>query len=106
MLAERRAEAARLACEKAAKAEAERRKALLQMAADHRAAQDVRAFVDTAIRALHPDAAAAGPAADWAAWALGVADQIDPVGRLHIADNGTAAVRPAAALIRSACPDS
>lgn len=106
MLAERRAEAARLACEKAAKAEAERRKALLQMAADHRVAQDIRAFVDAAIRALDPDAAVATPAADWAAWALGVAEQIDPVGRLHIADNGTDAVSPTVALTRSACPNS
>lgn len=40
MLAQQRAEAARLEHEKAAKADAERRKALLKMAADHRAAQD------------------------------------------------------------------
>jgi hypothetical protein len=45
-LAEQRAEAARLAREKALKAEAEQRKTLLRMAADHRAAQDIRTFVN------------------------------------------------------------
>jgi hypothetical protein len=95
-LAEQRAEAARLAREKALKAEAERRKTLLRMAADHRAAQDIRAFVRAAIAAFGPDNAQEGPTADWANWALGVADQIDPIGRLQIAEDGTAAGKPAA----------
>jgi len=95
-LAEQRAEAARLAREKALKAEAERRKTLLRMAADHRAAQDIRAFVRAAIAAFGPDNAQESPTADWANWALGVADQIDPIGRLQIAEDGTAAGKPAA----------
>jgi hypothetical protein len=88
-LAEQCAEAARLAGEKAAKAEAERRRTLLRMAADHRAAQDIRAFVKAAITAFGPEKAEESAAAGWAAWALGVADQIDPVGRLQIIEDGT-----------------
>jgi hypothetical protein len=106
MLAEQRAEAVRLAREKAVKAEAERRKTLLRMAADHRAAQDIRAFVNAAIKAFRPSTAKEGPAADWAAWAFGVADQIDPVGRLHIAEDGTAAEKPAVAPAADLCPES
>jgi len=88
-LAEQRAEAARLAREKALKAEAEQRKTLLRMAADHRAAQDIRTFVQAAMVAFGPDKAMERAATDWAAWALGVADQIDPVGRLQITEDGT-----------------
>lgn len=95
-LAEQRAEAARLAREKALKAEAERRKTLLRMATDYRAAQDIRAFVEAAIAAFGPDNAQESPTADWVSWALGVADQIDPIGRLQIAEDGTAAEKPAA----------
>ncbi len=91
MITDRRAEAARLAREKTAKADAERRTALLRMVADHRAALDIRTFVMTALETLGSSMAKEGPAADWAAWAFGVADQIDPVGRLHIAEDGTAA---------------
>ena len=83
-----------------------RRKTLLGMAADYRSAQDIRAFVNTAIGALDLDMANAGLAADWAAWALAVADQIDPVGRLHIADDGTAKEGPAVAPAAKRCPDS
>lgn len=95
-LAEQRAEGARLAREKALKAEAERRKTLLRMATDYRAAQDIRAFVEAAIAAFDPDNAQESPTADWVSWALGVADQIDPIGRLQIAEDGTAAEKPAA----------
>lgn len=95
-LAEQRAEADRLAREKAIKAEAEQRKMLLRMAADHRAAQDIRAFVKAAIAAFGPDNAQESPTADWVSWALRVADQIDPIGRLQIAEDGTAAEKPGA----------
>jgi hypothetical protein len=106
MIADRCAEAARLAREKAAKADAERRTALLRMVADHRAALDIRTFVVTALETLGSSIAKEGPAADWAAWAFGVADQIDPVGRLHIAEDGTAAEASAEAPARDLCPDS
>jgi hypothetical protein len=96
-LAEQRAEAIRLAHDKAVKAEAEQRKTLLRMAADHRGAQDIRAFVKAAIAALGPDKADESPAADWAAWALRVADQIDPVGQFQIAEDGTSMEKPAGA---------
>ncbi|MGY2916073.1 hypothetical protein [Bradyrhizobium sp. USDA 3262] len=96
-LAQQRAEAARLAREKAAKAEAEQRKTLLRMAADHRAAQDIRAFVKAAITAFSPEKAEESLVAGWAAWALGVADQIDPVGRLQITEDGPSIENPAVA---------
>jgi len=96
-LAEQRAEAARLAREKAAKAEAEQRKTLLRMAADHRAAQDIRASVKAAITAFSPEKAEESLVAGWAAWALGVADQIDPVGRLQITEDGPSIENPAVA---------
>lgn len=99
MLVQRRAVAARLEHEKAAKADAERRQELLKMAADHRTAQDIRAFVSAAAGALDPDSAA-----HWVTWALEVASQIDPVSRLQIADDGTVEARPAslpAACLRS-----
>jgi hypothetical protein len=106
MLAEQRAETARLAREKAVTAEAERRKTLLRMAAGHRDARDIRAFVDAAIEAFGPDTAKEGPAADWTAWALGVADQIDPVGRLRIAEDGTVAEKPVVAPAADSPPNS
>jgi hypothetical protein len=53
------------------------------MAADHRSAQDIRAFLKAAIAAFGPEKAEESPVAGWTAWALGVADQIDPVGRLR-----------------------
>lgn len=105
MLAEQRAEAARLAREKAIKAEAERRKTLLRMAADHREAEDIRAFVDAAMEAFGPDAAKEGPAAHWMTWALGVADQIDPVGRLRITEDRMVAEKPAIAPAADISPD-
>lgn len=95
-LVEQRGEADRLAREKAIKAEAEQRKMLLRMAADHRAAQDIRAFVNAAIAAFGPDNAQESPTAEWVSWALRVADQIDPIGRLQIAEDGTAAEKPGA----------
>jgi hypothetical protein len=96
-LAEQRDEADRLAREKVIKAEAEQRKMLLRMAADHRAAQDIRAFVAAAITAFGPKKAEESPVAGWTARALGVADQIDPVGRLQITEDGTSIEKPAAA---------
>jgi hypothetical protein len=96
-LAEQRAEAARLAHEKTLKLEAEQRKTLLRMAADHHAAQDVRTFVKTAMAAFGPDKAMERAATGWAAWALGVADQIDPVGRLQITEDGTSIEKQAIA---------
>jgi hypothetical protein len=92
-ISEQRAEAARIAHEKAIKAEAEQRNVLLRMAADHRAAKDIRAFVDAAVETLGgSDPAKAKTVNAWATWALGVADRTDPLGRLHIAEDGTAAV--------------
>ncbi len=35
------------------------------------------------------------PVAGWTAWALAVADRIDPVGRLQIAEDGTSIEKPA-----------
>ncbi|MGJ5176371.1 hypothetical protein ACQR16_23450 [Bradyrhizobium oligotrophicum] len=96
-LAEQRDEADRLAREKVIKAEAEQRKMLLRMAADHRAAQDIRAFVAAAITAFGSEKAEESPVAGWTAWALGVADQIDPVRRLQITEDGTSIEKPAAA---------
>ena len=99
MLAQKRAEVARLEHEKVAKADAERCKALLKMAADHRAAQDIRAFVNAAAETLDPDSAA-----HWLTWALEVASQIDPVSRLQVVDDGMVEARPAslpAACLRS-----
>ncbi|TKV77735.1 hypothetical protein FDV58_29475 [Bradyrhizobium elkanii] len=96
-LAEQRAETHRLAREKAIKAEAEQRKMLLRMAADHRAAQDVRAFVKAAIAAFGPEKTEESSVAGWTAWALGVADQIDPVGRLQITEDGMSIEKPAVA---------
>lgn len=91
---------------RAIKAKTEQRDALLQMAADHRAARDIRGFVNAAIEALGQSAAKAGPVADWAVWALGVTDQVDSVGRLHIGDDGTVSVRAAAVPAANLCPDS
>ena len=85
MLVKQRAEAAKIAREKAAEAQAERRRLLLQMAADHRTAQDIRAFVGAAIQAR--DTSTAGAIADWAAWAYETADGIDPIGRLRIGED-------------------
>lgn len=106
MLARQHAETDRLVREKALKADAERRKVLFQMAADHRAAQDIRAFVNAAVEALDPHVSKTGLAASWASWALEVAGQIDPVGRLQITDDGTVVMRRAAGLASFLCPDS
>jgi hypothetical protein len=70
---------------------------LLRMAADHRAAQDVRTFVKAAMAAFGPDKAMERAATDWAAWAMGVAEQIDPVGRLQITEDGTSIEKRAVA---------
>ncbi|MEQ1863617.1 MAG: hypothetical protein ABL996_03080 [Micropepsaceae bacterium] len=94
-LTEQRAEEARLAREKTLKAEAERRRTLRRMAADHRAAQDIRAFVKATMAVFDPGKAMEKEATDWVAWALGVADQIDPVGRHQIAEDGTSIEKPA-----------
>jgi hypothetical protein len=105
MLVEQRAKAVRMAHERAIKAETARRNALTQMAADHRSARDIREFVETAVEALGPLAAEANALKDWSSWALGVADQVDPVGRLQIADDGTATVEPVAAVPSGECAD-
>jgi len=95
-LAEQRTETVKIAREEAVKVETERRKLLIQMAADHRIAEDIRAFVGAALQLLDTSAIHAGPAASWAAWAYETADEIDPVGKLQIAGDGTAATRSAA----------
>lgn len=96
-LGNQRVETARLALEKAFELEAEQRKTLLGMAADHRAAQDIRTFVKAAIAAFGPNKTIERAATDWAVWALGIADQIDPVGRLLISKDGTCIEKPAVA---------
>lgn len=60
----------------------------------------------TALETLGSNMAKEGPAADWAAWAFQVADQIDPVGRLQITEDGTAAEASAEAAALHLYPDS
>ncbi len=89
--AERKAQQARIT------AEAARRAALLGMASDLRAADEIRALVQR-VRATFTEAAGDigdGPAAmggvsPWSRWALDVADRLDPVSRLHIDQAGHA----------------
>ena len=104
-LAEQRAEAERSAREEAIRTETERRKALLQMADDHRTAQDIRTFVNDLLKALD-QTAAKGLAANWVSWALGIADQLDPVSHIQLYDDGTIAMKPAAAAAASVCSDN
>jgi hypothetical protein len=73
--AARKAHAAQLAAEKA------RRTALLAMTADLRAADDIRSLVSRVLakRGLGDEAASR-----WAAWAIAVADRLDPSDTLMI----------------------
>jgi len=77
-LVRRRAAAARQAREKRIAAEQERRRELLGMAADFRSAQDIRALVAHVSERRGPEDW--GPR--WTAWALAVADRLDPSTRL------------------------
>jgi hypothetical protein len=77
-LARRRAEAARKAREAEVAAEKARRAQLLDMAADLRAADDIRALV---ARVLAKRGADDGAASRWGAWALDVAERLDPSGQ-------------------------
>jgi hypothetical protein len=74
-LARRRAETARKAREAEIAAEEARRAQLLNMAADLRAADDIRALV---ARVLAQRGADDGEASRWGAWALEVAERLDP----------------------------
>jgi hypothetical protein len=118
-LAQQRAEAARLAREKAAKAEAEQRKTLLRIAADHRAAQDIRTFVKAAMAAFGPDKARERAAADWAAWAfleqllattLAAPHYLSPIRRMvHFTESshpGHSAPARCAVPLRCGCPQT
>jgi hypothetical protein len=77
-LVRRQEEAARKARETAIAAEKERRTQLLTMAADLRAADDIRSLVARVMARNAPDAEGASR---WAEWALSVAEQLDPTGR-------------------------
>lgn len=91
-LARRRAEAARKARKAEIAAEKARRAQLLNMAADLRAADDIRALV---ARVLAKSGANDGAASRWGAWALDVAERLDPSGQLvfdpadHVREGGT-----------------
>lgn len=80
-LARRRAEAARKAREVRIAAEKARRAQLLVMAADLRAADDIRALV---ARVVAQRAADDETASRWGTWALDVADRLDPSGQLVV----------------------
>jgi hypothetical protein len=79
-------------------AEAARRDQLLAMATDLRAADDIRALVARAL-AVQGCGQTAGPDDDrwrrWSAWAMGVADRLDPVRRLGVDMAEHATLRPA-----------
>ena len=93
--AERKALQARIA------AEAARRAALLSMASDLRAADEIRALVQR-VRATFPEGVDVGAGdvregptdmggvAPWSRWALDVAERLDPVSRLQIDPSGHA----------------
>jgi NAD(P)-dependent dehydrogenase (short-subunit alcohol dehydrogenase family) len=80
-LVRRRAEAARKAHEAHVAAEKARRAQLLCMAADLRAADDIRALVSRVPAGL---AGQDGGVSAWSAWALDIASRLDPVSRLII----------------------
>jgi len=88
-LVRRRAEALRKAREARIAAERAHRAQLLAMAADLRAADDIRNLVSRAMAAR--DEAEEG-ASSWAAWSLEVADRLDPVSRLIIDETGVASL--------------
>jgi hypothetical protein len=77
-LARRRAEAARQARVARIEAEHARRSELMAMAADFRAAQDIRALVAQVSEGCGDEALGRR----WRAWALEVADRLDPSSRL------------------------
>jgi hypothetical protein len=89
-LAERRAEADRQRREAAIKAEQSRQQLLLEMAADHQKARQVRNLVDQVVHSRSQDADQDGAALHWAAWARAIAERIDPVPRLSFSDDGLA----------------
>lgn len=61
---------------------AEARRRLLACAADHRAAEDIRSFVAAAERQASKEGASHEGLKEWTAWALGVADGLDPLQRI------------------------
>jgi hypothetical protein len=81
-----RAEARRKEREARIAQERERRKVLLGMAADLRAADDIRTLVRR-ISEAHVDPETE-PARQWGRWALEVADRLDPTGRLRFDTGG------------------
>jgi hypothetical protein len=91
-LVAQRAEALRVAREKRIKAEQDRRSTLLQMASDHRAANDIRSLIAAVLASRGPDASRERSVSEWAAWATSVADRTDPIARLQFADGGRASL--------------
>jgi hypothetical protein len=87
-LAAQKAEAIRHARELAIKAERERRRNLLRMAAEHRKAEQMRSLIDQVVRVRGTDPLQADGVAKWAEWARQVADRTDPIFRLSFDAEG------------------
>jgi hypothetical protein len=83
-----RLEAQRKAREVRRAAEARRREVLIGMAADLRAAEDIRALVRH-VADTHQEAVRE-PALLWGRWALEVAERLDPTSRLRFSEGGIA----------------
>jgi hypothetical protein len=89
-LAAQKAEAIRLARDLAVKAERERRRNLLRMAAEHRKAEQIRGLIEEVVRLRGADPSQAEGVAKWAEWAREVADRADPTFRLSFDAEGRA----------------
>jgi hypothetical protein len=89
-LAAQNAEAIRHARELAMRAERERRRNLLRMAAEHRKAEQIRGLIDQVVRIRGADPFQAEGVAKWAEWARQVADRTDPIFRLSFDPDGRA----------------
>jgi hypothetical protein len=89
-LAAQNAAAIRHARELVMKAERERRRNLLRMAAEHRKAEQMRSLIDQVVRVRGADPFQADGVAKWAEWARAVADRTDPVFRLSFDAEGRA----------------
>ncbi len=95
-LVEQRAESARQARLRAIKAERERQRNLLRMAAGHRRAEQMRSFIDDVVRVRGREPTEVDRVAKWASWARAVADRTDPILRLIFDDDGRASLAEAA----------
>lgn len=92
LLAKQRAEAIERERQRRIQAEEERRQGLLTMAADHRAANDIRALVSSVTMTESADLTRSQNLAIWAEWALAVADRTDPVNRIQFDPEGHASI--------------